>query len=51
MISGVNVSEGDAQMLGDLTRGLPIKLDLIDVNDPSGRFRAPSWIPFAMRSA
>jgi 23S rRNA (adenine2503-C2)-methyltransferase len=29
-------------MLGDLTRGLPIKLDLIDVNDPSGRFRPPS---------
>ena len=25
-----------------ITRGLPIKLDLIDVNDPSGRFRPPS---------
>ena len=34
MISGVNVGEGDAQRLADLTRGLPIKLDLIDVNDP-----------------
>lgn len=42
MISGVNVGEGDAQKLADLTRGLPIKLDLIDVNDPSGRFRPPS---------
>jgi 23S rRNA (adenine2503-C2)-methyltransferase len=42
MISGVNVSEGDAQRLADLTRGLPIKLDLIDVNDPSGRFCPPS---------
>ena len=42
MISGVNVGEGDAQRLADLTRGLPIKLDLIDVNDPSGRFRPPS---------
>jgi 23S rRNA (adenine2503-C2)-methyltransferase len=42
MISGVNVSESDAQRLADLTRGLPIKLDLIDVNDPSGRFRPPS---------
>jgi 23S rRNA (adenine2503-C2)-methyltransferase len=42
MISGVNVSEGDAQRLADLTRGLPIKLDLIDVNDPTGRFRPPS---------
>ena len=42
MISGVNVGEGDAQRLADLTRGLPIKLDLIDVNDPSGRFLPPS---------
>jgi 23S rRNA (adenine2503-C2)-methyltransferase len=42
MISGVNVSEGDAQRLADLTSGLPIKLDLIDVNDPSGRFCPPS---------
>jgi 23S rRNA (adenine2503-C2)-methyltransferase len=42
MISGVNVSAADAQKLADLTRGLPIKLDLIDVNDPSGRFRPPS---------
>jgi 23S rRNA (adenine2503-C2)-methyltransferase len=42
MISGVNVGENDAQRLADLTRGLPIKLDLIDVNDPSGRFLPPS---------
>jgi 23S rRNA (adenine2503-C2)-methyltransferase len=42
MIAGVNVGEGDAQKLADLTRGLPIKLDLIDVNDPSGRFLPPS---------
>jgi 23S rRNA (adenine2503-C2)-methyltransferase len=42
MVSGVNVGEGDAQRLADLTSGLPIKLDLIDVNDPSGRFRPPS---------
>lgn len=42
MISGVNVSAENAQQLADLTRGLPIKLDLIDVNDPTGRFRPPS---------
>jgi len=42
MISGVNVSDGDAQRLADLTRGLPIKLDLIDINDPTGRFRPPT---------
>jgi 23S rRNA (adenine2503-C2)-methyltransferase len=41
MISGVNVGADDAQRLADLTRGLPIKLDLIDVNDPTGRFRPP----------
>jgi 23S rRNA (adenine2503-C2)-methyltransferase len=41
MISGVNTGEKDAQLLADLTRGLPIKLDLIDVNDPSGRFQPP----------
>jgi 23S rRNA (adenine2503-C2)-methyltransferase len=42
MMSGVNVSEADAERLADLTRGLPIKLDLIDVNDPTGRFQPPS---------
>jgi 23S rRNA (adenine2503-C2)-methyltransferase len=29
-------------MLAELTRGLPIKIDLIDVNDPTGRFQPPS---------
>jgi len=42
MISGVNVSEGDARQLGELSRGLPIRLDLIDVNDAEGRYRPPS---------
>jgi 23S rRNA (adenine2503-C2)-methyltransferase len=42
MISGLNTREEDAQRLADLTRGLPIQLDLIDVNDPTGRFRPPS---------
>jgi len=42
MISGLNVGEADAQQLADLTRDLPIKLDLIDVNDPTGRFRPPT---------
>ena len=42
MIAGVNTRPEDAQMLADLLRGLPIKLDLIDVNDPTGRFRPPS---------
>ncbi len=42
MISGVNTRPEDARMLAELTRGLPIKLDLIDVNDPTGCFRPPS---------
>jgi 23S rRNA (adenine2503-C2)-methyltransferase len=42
MMAGVNTRDEDAQMLAELTRGLPIKLDLIDVNDPTGRFRPPS---------
>ena len=42
MISGVNVSEEDARQLAELTRGLPIRLDLIDVNDADGRYRPPS---------
>ena len=42
MMAGVNTRDEDAQMLADLTRGLPIKLDLIDVNDPTGQFRPPS---------
>ena len=42
MIAGVNTRPEDAQMLADLIRGLPVKLDLIDVNDPTGRLRPPS---------
>lgn len=42
MISGVNAGEEDARQLAELTRGLPVKLDLIDVNDPAGKFQPPS---------
>lgn len=42
MISGVNTSPADARRLAELTRGLPIMINLIDVNDPSGRFQPPS---------
>jgi 23S rRNA (adenine2503-C2)-methyltransferase len=47
MIAGVNTRPEDARMLAELTRGLPVKLDLIDVNDPSGRFRPPSPVELA----
>ena len=42
MISGWNTRGEDARALGRLTAGMPITLDLIDVNDPTGRFQAPS---------
>ena len=41
MLAGLNTREEDARQLAALTRGLPVKLDLIDVNDPTGRFRTP----------
>jgi 23S rRNA (adenine2503-C2)-methyltransferase len=44
MIAGVNTSREDARQLAALTRGLPIKLDLIDVNDPTGRFCPPGEV-------
>jgi 23S rRNA (adenine2503-C2)-methyltransferase len=42
MMAGVNTRPEDAQMLAELTWGLPIKIDLIDVNDPTGRLQPPS---------
>ena len=42
MISGVNTRDEDAAQLAELTQGLPVKLDLIDINDPTGRFHPPS---------
>jgi 23S rRNA (adenine2503-C2)-methyltransferase len=42
MMAGVNTSAEDVRLLAALTRGLPITLNLIDVNDPTGRFRPPS---------
>ncbi len=40
-ISGENVSVDDARALGDLIGDTPVRLDLIDVTDPTGRFRPP----------
>ena len=40
-IDGFNVGESDARELAALCEGLPIRLDLIDVADPEGAFRAP----------
>jgi 23S rRNA (adenine2503-C2)-methyltransferase len=41
-ISGVNVGEVDARALGELIGDTPVRLDLIDVTDPTGRFQPPT---------
>jgi 23S rRNA (adenine2503-C2)-methyltransferase len=40
-ISGTNVSEQDARALAELIGDTPVRLDLIDVNDPTGRYLPP----------
>jgi 23S rRNA (adenine2503-C2)-methyltransferase len=40
-IAGENVGEEDARALGDLIGDTLVRLDLIDVTDPTGRFRPP----------
>ncbi|MFM7149669.1 MAG: 23S rRNA (adenine(2503)-C(2))-methyltransferase RlmN [Gemmataceae bacterium] len=42
LLAGVNTTEEDARQLAELTAGMPIRIDLIDVNDPSGQFRRPT---------
>jgi 23S rRNA (adenine2503-C2)-methyltransferase len=41
-IRGVNVSEPDARALAELIGDTPVRLDLIDVNDPTGCYSPPS---------
>ena len=41
-ISGENVGEEDARALGEVIGDTPVRLDLIDVTDPSGRFQPPT---------
>ena len=41
-IAGENVGEDDACALGALIGDTPVRLDLIDVTDPTGRFRPPA---------
>lgn len=42
LLAGVNTGEDEARELARLFRGVRVRLSLIDVNDPSGRFHAPS---------
>ncbi len=41
-ISGVNVEPADATALADLIGDTPVRLDLIDVTDATGRFNPPA---------
>src|SRR5206468_9697879 len=41
-IGGENVGEDDARALGALIGDTPVRFDLIDVTDPTGRFRPPT---------
>ncbi len=42
LLAGVNTGAEDAAALGRLLRGIPVRLNPIDVNDASGRFRPPT---------
>jgi 23S rRNA (adenine2503-C2)-methyltransferase len=41
-IAGENMGEEDARALGRLIGDTPVRVDLIEVTDPTGRFRPPS---------
>jgi 23S rRNA (adenine2503-C2)-methyltransferase len=41
-ISGVNCSIEDAKAIGSLIGSTPVRFDLIDVTDPTGRFSPPT---------
>jgi 23S rRNA (adenine2503-C2)-methyltransferase len=41
-IGGVNTSPAHARALGALLAGLPVKVNLIDVSDDTGRYRPPT---------
>ena len=40
-IRGLNMGQEDAEALRDAFAGIPIKLDLIEVTDPTGRYQPP----------
>lgn len=42
LLSGINTRPEDARQLAEWTAGMPVKIDLIDVNDATGQFQPPS---------
>jgi 23S rRNA (adenine2503-C2)-methyltransferase len=45
-IRSVNISESDAQALAELIGDTPVRLDLIEVTDPTGEFQRPAFEEF-----
>jgi 23S rRNA (adenine2503-C2)-methyltransferase len=41
MLRGINTSREDARRLAELTAGMPVRIDLIDVNDATGEYQPP----------
>ena len=41
LIAGFNTGKEDAEALRDVFEGIPIKVDLIDVTDPTGKYQPP----------
>ncbi|CAN5169171.1 23S rRNA (adenine(2503)-C(2))-methyltransferase RlmN [soil metagenome] len=42
LMAGINTRPEDARQLAEWTAGLPVQIDLIDVNDPTGQFARPT---------
>jgi 23S rRNA (adenine2503-C2)-methyltransferase len=42
LMSGVNTGDDEARALGQLLEGAPVRISIIDVNDPTGRFHRAS---------
>src|SRR5262249_26447550 len=42
LLGGINTRAEDARRLAELTAGLPVQMDLIEVNDATGEFLPPS---------
>jgi 23S rRNA (adenine2503-C2)-methyltransferase len=42
MLRGINTSREDARKLAEWTAGMPVRVDLIDVNDATGEFQPPT---------
>jgi 23S rRNA (adenine2503-C2)-methyltransferase len=42
LLAGINTRPEDARRVAELTAGLPVQMDLIEVNDATGEFQRPS---------